>query len=139
MFILIVSFAIICSLPLEGGMLPVHEVTEIENAIERNGLAHPELRAVIYAIRKAENGGPGREFGILNSKADTFSKQAGWCVCTINKNYQRWIGSGCEIPYIVFLGNRYAPMNVANDPTLLNEHWIKNVTIFTHKYAKEMK
>ena len=108
------------------------EYATIVKAAKRND-CHGELFIILLAIRKAENGGPGREFGIMNPKADNLDKQAGWASATVVKNYQRWIKAGRKEDYIVFLGNRYCPVGAENDPNDLNKHWIKNVRHWTNK------
>ena len=108
------------------------EYATIAQAAKRND-CKGELFIVLLAIRKAENGGTGREFGIMNPKADNLDKQAGWAAATVVKNYARWIKAGKKEDYIVFLGNRYCPVGAENDPNDLNKHWIKNVRHWTNK------
>ena len=112
---------------------------EFREAIREN--IRPELQEIlapiVAAIRYAENGGAGKEFGILNSKADTYRKQAGWCAATVQKNWDRWVESGRKVDFITFLGNRYCPVGAENDPSGLNQHWIKNVTTFYIQFFKE--
>jgi hypothetical protein len=93
---------------------------------------------ILLAIRKAENGRPGREFGILHPRAiDTnLDIQAGWCAATIVKNRVRWVRAGKPVPFIEFLGRRYCPVGAENDPAGLNHHWIKNVNYFFKKYRR---
>ena len=108
------------------------EYATIAQAAKLNG-CKGELFIILLAIRKAENGGPGREMGIMNKKADNLDKQAGWAAATVVKNYARWIKAGRKEDYIVFLGNRYCPVGAKNDPDGLNKHWIKNVSYWTNK------
>jgi hypothetical protein len=100
-----------------------------EAAIQEN--IRPELqeqlRPIVAAIRYAENGGAGKEFGILNSKANTYRKQAGWCAATVQKNWDRWMKAGCKEAFIDYLGKIYCPVGAENDPNGLNAHWVKNV------------
>lgn len=110
------------------------EVPLIDKAAARNDV-DGELRLVVYAIRVAENGGPGREFGIMDARADTYDKQAGWCAATVRKNHARWVRAGKEIPFIQFLGNRYCPVGAENDPDGLNAHWVRNVTHWYEKFG----
>jgi len=114
---------------------PPNEIKMIEAAIKRNPLEHPDVRYIVYAIRKSENGGAGKEFGIMNDKAYNFDKQAGWCVATVNKNYIRWKNQTEEPDFIQFLQKRYAPLKAENDPTNLNVHWLKNV----HQWLEKLK
>ena len=112
--------------------LPVHEETAIAEAVAEN--VRPELQAdgvkLLRAIRRAENGGHGREWGIMNAKADTLRKQAGWCAATFQKNWDRWSATDRAVPFLVFFAGRYAPEGVLNDPDQLNQFWLGNVIIF---------
>ena len=107
---------------------------------EENCSEYPQLWPIIAAIGRAENGAT-HAFGILHPKANTWRKQAGWCAATVRKNYDRWLNIkpenavGMEA-FIIFLGNRYCPVNADNDPTGLNKHWIKNVTWYMKYYVK---
>lgn len=112
---------------------PEWEVTEIQDACYRNNL-EPQLVPIMYAIRKAENGRPGLEFGIMNPEADTYSKQAGWAVCTVQKNYDRWLKDNQDKEYIDYLGDRYCPAEV--DPEG-NVNWKKNVKYWTNKFNEK--
>jgi len=99
----------------------------------------PELREklapIVAAIRYAENGGKGKEYGILHPKVKpTYRSQAGWCAATVQKNYDRWTKAGKKGDFITFLGNRYCPVGAKNDPNGLNKHWIKNVTKFQKRF-----
>jgi hypothetical protein len=110
------------------------ELPIIKKAAERNN-CRGYLFYILLAIREAEDGKPGREFGVLHPKAkDTdLNTQAGWAAATIVKNYKRWQDAGKPSDFITFLGNRYAPPNVKNDPKALNRHWIKNVKYWVNK------
>lgn len=114
---------------------PIREVEYIIDAANRNGLDLEQL-VILAAIRKAENGGHGKEFGIMNKKANNFDKQAGWCAATIKKNYQRWIDAGRKGEYIDFLGSRYCPIGAENDPTGLNHNWIPNVKYWVNRLSR---
>jgi len=109
------------------------EYSIIKAAADRNNCVGEDL-IILFAIRKAENGRPGREFGILHPRAiDTnLNTQAGWAAATIVKNRVRWAGKG---DFITFLGNRYCPVGAENDPTGLNNNWIKNVKSWVRKLS----
>ena len=117
-----------------AGLYPKeHEV--IMDAARYNKCTHPVLVCALHAIRTAENGRPGLEFGVLHPRAmdkpDSLRVQAGWAAATVSKNLARWLDSGEEVDFITFLGRRYAPMGAKNDPTNLNKHWIQNVKKIT--------
>ncbi len=86
---------------------------------------------ILFAIRKAENGPPGNEFGIEVQRGMGLNTQAGWAAATIMKNRERWNAlKGYEElfgvqGFINFLGKRYCPLN--------SEVWIKNVTYWFKK------
>jgi len=95
---------------------------------------------LLLAIRKAENGGPGCEFGILDWKAleqirarpgDSLDIQAAWAAATIVKNHQRWKNAGRPGDFIDFLADRYCP--VAADPEG-NKNWKRNVRYWFEKF-----
>lgn len=90
---------------------------------------NPYFDSVADAIYKAEGGVKTRHpYGILAKYKNTTPRQA--CLNTIAHAYRDWDGKG---DFIEFLGNRYAPIGVANDPTNLNKNWIKNVKYFLEK------
>ena len=109
------------------------QIASIEDAICTN--IRPECRAdlrpIVYAIGRAENGRPGREFGVLYKNANTFRQQAGQCAATVQKNWDRWTNGTKDVPFLVFLRNRYCPIGAENDPQGLNNNWLKNVTFFS--------
>lgn len=102
-----------------GAELPI-----IRKAAERNN-CHGELFTILLAIRKAENGRAGLEFGVMHPKAKNtnLDTQAGWAAATVVKNHKRWMDAGQPDDFITFLGNRYCPP----DAHPLNKHWQKNV------------
>lgn len=110
------------------------EYPTIVHAAERNGCQGDDFY-ILLAIRKSENGRAGREFGILHPKAkDTnLDTQAGWCAATIVKTRKQWVDAGQPGDFISFLGKKYCPVGAENDPTGLNQHWIKNVS---HHYRQ---
>ena len=96
------------------------------------------LAPIVVAIRYAENGRAGREYGILHPRVKpTYRSQAGWCAATVQKNYDRWMPSTPDQDtleaFIEFLGSKYCPIGADNDPTGLNNHWTSNVL---HHYRK---
>ncbi len=95
-----------------------------------------ELAPIVAAIRYAENGRPGIEYGCLSKYAKDrgYRRQAGECACTVQKNYDRWIKAGKHGKFIHFLGRRYCPVGAENDPQGLNVHWIRNVTKFVSRF-----
>ena len=103
---------------------------KFEEAIKVN--IRPELRnllaPIVAAIRFAENGGKGREYGILHDRCEpTYRSQAGWCAATVQKTYDRWCALDKPGEFIDYLGNRYCPIGAENDPTGLNKNWVGNV------------
>lgn len=109
---------------------------EFRDAIEVNirPECRTELAPIVAAIRYAENGGPGREYGILHPRVQpTYRSQAGWCAATVQKTWDRWHKAGSPGDFIDFLGNRYCPVGADNDPNGLNQHWRKNVRYFVSR------
>ncbi|HSV31608.1 MAG TPA: hypothetical protein VLH40_06260 [Atribacteraceae bacterium] len=92
--------------------------------------------ALMLAIREAEKGRAGREFGVMHPKAKNtdLRTQAAWCAGTIRANFQRFADQTNFTDYIAFLGSRYAPLGAANDPQNLNRHWPGNVRFFYERF-----
>jgi hypothetical protein len=112
------------------------EYRVIRDAAYRNKCVGEDF-VILFAIRKAENGRQGLEFGIMNPKADNLDKQAGWAAATIVKTRERWRKAGCPGDFIEFLGRRYCPVGAENDPDGLNKHWIKNVKHWVRRLKYE--
>jgi len=120
----------------------------ILKAAKRNGIEYDDYEnlAILFAIRKAENGRKGIEFGVISNPRAigkdwetwevTLDRQAGWAAATIMKNRERWAKDPKEQMFIVFLAKRYAPVGVENDPDNLNRHWLGNVMRISNKYMK---
>jgi hypothetical protein len=97
----------------------------------------------VAAIRKAEGGGPGREFGVLSVKAPTYSTQLEVCCQSARHRLVEYDADNQtlelhETPdgkqtvvyhrdFIAWFGAIWAPNGAANDPTELNHNWSKNV------------
>lgn len=117
------------------------EAPIIRTAAERNGIRYKsDDWYLLLAIRLSENGRPGREFGIMNPKANNLDKQAGWCAATIMNHHKRTNTTAVDHSFIHSLGNRYCPTkgkNLTNDEKRLNKYWIKNVT-FNYRRLKNV-
>jgi len=109
----------------------------IMDAAQANNCTDPVLLCILFAIRNAENGRDGLEFGVMHPRAvdqpNSLRVQAGWCAATVSKNYKRWLDSKEDTDFISFLGRRYCPVGAENDPTGLNKYWITNVRGFAER------
>lgn len=128
---------------LTGLQLPAPEIDVVLTAAAAWGV-DPRL---LGALRKTENGGPGREFGVLNSDATTIDQQAALAAETIRHTMGRYCLTGpAEHPPLVDLATGrlteaflsyfsrggpgypgYAPLGAANDPGGLNQHHLPNL------------
>lgn len=97
-----------------------------------------ELAPIVAAIRHAENGRAGREYGVLHPRAlgKSYRTQAGWCAATVQKHYDRWVKAGRKGDFLESLARRYCPVGAGNDPTGLNRHWLKNVRHWRDRIVK---
>jgi hypothetical protein len=87
-----------------------------------------DQRKLLFAIRYAENGRQGREFGVLTPEAQRFADdpdpeksfltQARWAAGTIKRRYDGDLQK---------FQQRWAPIGAKNDPKNLNANWLKNV------------
>lgn len=93
--------------------------------------------AFLAAIRKTENGGPGREMGILSVSAPTVIEQYTVAARTVSNNlsrYQSETGNTALVDrqrysddFVRWFSARYAPIGAANDPTNLNANHAGNL------------
>ncbi len=125
------------------------ELPVIAQACERNNCKGDNF-IILLAIRRAENGGWGREFGIKHRLCQTAIEkepqrsldiQAGWAAATIVKNRHRWELAGRpgstnspQAGFIDFLGDRYCPASA--DPKG-NENWKVNVKYFYKRFIAD--
>jgi hypothetical protein len=97
--------------------------------------------AFMLAIRMAEQGRKGIEFGVLHPDAinTDLEEQAIWSICTIIKNSVRWHmlrKQNVELDYITYFGGRWCPIGASNDPTGLNKHWVSNARYYYSIFNK---
>jgi hypothetical protein len=112
-----------------------YELPVIRCAAARNGIEYgSDDWYILLAIRLAENGRAGREFGIMNPKAHNLDLQAGWCAATIKKNRARWEKAGKPGSFIAYLGGRYCPK--VSDPTG-HRNWKNNVVLLSQRLMHE--
>lgn len=114
----------------------LEELEVIIEAARANDSFNAELFPILLAIRKAENGGPGREFGVVHPRAwnTNLRTQAGWAARTIANNKERWLQDDEDKDFLTFLRDRYAPLNADNDPTGLNHNWLPNVQFYVSRF-----
>jgi hypothetical protein len=110
------------------------EAEVIRRVAERSGVD----RDFLTALRQIENGGPGREFGVLSVPAPTLDDQARIAAATVRRNVERFeLRGGTAVDaatgryteeFVRFFSGRYAPIGAANDPTNLNRHHAGNLS-----------
>lgn len=138
-------FLLILSDPLTAGFIPQKTgLQTIDFLIIWKAAVHNKCVAedflVLLAIRKAENGRPGREFGVLDPKClaqiainpeQSLEIQAGWATATIVKNRVRWNEAGRPGDFLEFLQKRYCPDEKEG------KVWLKNVRYFFNQFKNE--
>lgn len=107
---------------------------DFRDAVEVN--IRPECRAelvpILAAIRHAENGPAGREYGILHPRVGpTYRSQAGWAAASCQKAWDRWQRAGAKGCFVDFMGARYCPPG--DHP--LNRNWAPNVRHWRDRIA----
>jgi len=111
-----------------GGFFTSKETATIKAAAKRNG-CYGDNYLLLFAIRKAENGRAGCEFGVKGAAWDTdLNTQAGWSAATIVKTRARW-----NKTFIDFLGDRYCPKEVDLEG---NINFKKNVRFWFERFRK---
>ncbi len=91
--------------------------------------------ALLFAIREAEKGRAGFEFGIISAKDTDLETQCRYACETIVNNVKRFHHQIDENDFITFLGSRYAPVGADNDPHNLNANWVRNVKFFYNQFT----
>jgi hypothetical protein len=110
-----------------------------QNVIFDTAAAHSVDAIFLAAIRLAEMGGPGREFGVLSVPAPTYGDQCDVAARSIRNSMDRYETDTGKWPidgrtgrltpeWIRFFAARWAPIGVANDPTGLNQNWLRNAS-----------
>jgi hypothetical protein len=105
------------------GLLPPADAQILSEVADEYKLTG-DLRRMLFIIRLVENGGPGREMGVLTPAAQRFKGnhakslrlQAQWAAGTLTK---RWTGK------VKDFAERYCPERC--DPTG-NANWIRNAS-----------
>ena len=111
--------------------------------LQKEAARHSVDPYFLGAIRLVENGGPGREMGVLAVDAATFERQAEVAAKTVRNRLVEFPGNPLEMrtvlgqspyrrlvysePWIIWFGRRWAPPGATNDPTNLNAHWAPNM------------
>lgn len=120
--------------------LPAWECATIVDIATAHGI-DPRLLA---AVRHAEQGGPGREFGVLSAPAATYQEQATVAANTLRHTMSRFLlnttgilwdpGNGrATVDFLSYFSRGglgypgYAPFGAANDPKNLNANHLANL------------
>ena len=90
--------------------------------------ADVDVGTLADAIKQAENS-DRHPYGIMTRYKHTTPRQA--CINTIKHAMRDY--KGPDEGFIDFLGARYAPIGVKNDPKGLNANWVRNVKYFYSK------
>lgn len=129
---------IITSLLLQVAVMGANlkdEAPVIRKAAERNGIKYKsDDWYLLLAIRMSENGRQGLEFGIMDKRANTLDKQAGWASATIMNHHKRTNTTAITTDFIHSLAKRYCPVGCDNDNGT-NKNWERNVNY----WYKELK
>ena len=113
------------------------ETPIIRKSAERNGIKYQsDDWYLLIAIRKAENGRSGLEWGIMDKRANTLNKQAGWASATIVNHHKRTGIKEVNKAFIRSLSKRYCPIGCENDNGT-NKNWERNVNYWYNKLKGE--
>lgn len=96
---------------------------------------------MLIAIRATEQGGPGKEMGIMDKRANTLEKQIRWAKNTILSKEKQYKGTvparhpvtGLFVDeFLIYFSGKYAPADgtATNDPLGLNVNHLKNLRFF---------
>jgi hypothetical protein len=104
----------------------------------------------IQAIRAQENGGEGKQFGVLDG-ALTYQQQLDECCATVAHRLESYPANPIMRCYgasgrsrvrynpsfVSYFASIWAPLRVKNDPTNLNANWYHGVSSFYAKFVQE--
>ena len=137
------------SAPVSNAEPPTHthltseETATIAREANRTGIDP----ALLVALRRTENGRPGREFGVLSVAADSREAQTRVAANTVRNTIARFERDGgvavdpatgrYSEAFLRFLSSRYAPLGAANDPAGLNRHHAANLIALYRKVPGE--
>lgn len=138
--------------PEPAGMILTGAAGTLSDAEQQTILAVAKAKGVdptaLAAIRLQENGGPGREFGVLSVQGQawyearvaavgSFQAQAEVAATSLKAaetRYQTQTGADPRnatgrytFDFWQFFGARWAPVGAGNDPQGLNRYWVDNV------------
>lgn len=121
----------------------IYSVIEAYLETYKNTLAQYPLLvnpyAFMLAVRMAEQGRKGREFGVMAQGAiDTdLETQAEWTMSTLIKDTKRWhtdtLAKGKKEDYpsfVFYFADKWCPIGADNDPNNLNKYWLPNFQKF---------
>jgi hypothetical protein len=94
------------------------------------------LTPILMAIRSAENGAAGREFGVLSVSAPTYAEQLHIATKTVLHRLWSYPGNPLTVmpggtlrvsdQWVAWFASHWAPQGVVNDPKGLNANWTKD-------------
>ncbi len=129
-FALAFSFLVVAAIAAKG--IPSEEAI-IRKAAIRNGCRGDDY-LILLAIRKAENGGHGKEFGVKGKAWNTnLDTQAGFAAATIMAQRKRTPNLSNR-DFINVLADRYCPPSC---DLAGNRYWRKNVSFWFNKYKEQ--
>ena len=86
---------------------------------------------VADAIYRAEGGAKTRHpYGVLSVKVSGEAEARRVCLNSIRNSRGRWEKAGRPGEWLEFFSKRWAPVGASNDPTNLNQNWLRNVRYF---------
>lgn len=100
------------------------------NVVHAENISGHPIEQWAYAIKMAENS-HAHPYGIIVKYLHTSPRQA--CINTVRHQYRIWCHNACNMPFLSFLGSKYAPIMANNDPTGLNVNWTRNVGYFLQR------
>lgn len=94
------------------------------------------LVPILMAIRTAEGGGDGKQYGVLSVSAPTYAEQLHMAAVTVVHRLASYPGNPLTTTpdkqlvvspnWVAYFASIWSPVGVANDSTNLNANWPKN-------------
>lgn len=107
------------------------------------------LFCALVALRKAESGPPGNDFGVLSiASVDTFDEELATAARSLRNHVERCRVKGLRVydpltglfseEFLRDFSSRWAPIGVSNDPRGLNAHHADNLVTLAGSVARQM-
>lgn len=119
-----------------AGWFSHRELPMVLEACKKNGCWTAERLSLVMAIRKAEGGGKGFEYGCVNRYGGSYRQQVGSCCATVRNFMDKNGYDNINSAVVMKLARKYAPYDVQTwYPNVM--HWYKKFLPLVNKAVSD--